>query len=96
MLIVAGWFEVSPNERDRCVEMHDVVIRGSRAAPGCLDLSISADPLQAGRVNVFELWESEEHLDAWRAVAPAPRSFTPIIGGQVKKYQISASGPAFG
>lgn len=95
MLIVAGWLNVVPEDRNKYVEMHkDVVLRG-RAAPGCLDLAISEDPLDAGRVNIFEYWESEAQLAEWRARADPPASFTRILGGDVQKHQISASGPPF-
>lgn len=46
----------------------------ARKHDGCLDLSISADPLDADRINVFELWRDWESLDAWRKIAKPPRS----------------------
>jgi hypothetical protein len=45
-------------------------------------------------VNMFEQWESEEALEAWRAAAePPPRP--EILSGNVHKFQISSSGPPF-
>jgi quinol monooxygenase YgiN len=64
MLIIAGKLYMAPQERDKWVEAHDDVIKRARTAPGCLDLYVSADPVEAGRVNIFELWESEAHLEA--------------------------------
>ena len=62
--------------------------------PGCLNLYVSADPIEGGRVNIFERWESEEHLEACRAIAdPPPRP--QIVGGNVEKYEISSAGPPF-
>lgn len=95
MVIVAGWFQVAPEDRDKFVGMHEDIVRRVRSAPGCLDLAISADSFDAWRVNMFERWESEAHLAAWRAVAHAPSSFTPSLGGDVHKHQISASGAPF-
>jgi quinol monooxygenase YgiN len=94
MVIIAGKVYVAAEERDKWVEAHDDVINRARSAPGCLDLYVSADPVEKGRVNIFELWESEEHLEAWRAVADPPPK-PEILGGEVQKHQISASGPPF-
>ena len=61
----------------------------------CRDLAISADPVENGRVNMVEIWESQEHLDAWRAVANPPAQITEFLGGDVQKHIVSESGPAF-
>lgn len=94
-LIVAGKVYVDPSDRDRFVEGHRDIIEQSRRQPGCLDLSISPDPTEAGRVNIFEYWESQETLEAWRAIAPPPSVSIDIKDGQVLKHQISRSGPPF-
>lgn len=95
MLIIAGKLYVNPSERDTFVEGHRDVVERSRKQPGCLDLAVSADPLEENRVNMYELWESEELLDAWRAVAGPPSVSVEILGGDVQKHQISSSGPPF-
>ncbi len=47
-----------------------------------------------GRVDMFEFWESEEALAAWRAATePPPRP--EILDVTVLNYQISSSGPPF-
>ena len=95
MLIIAGKEYVAPEGRDACVEGYKDLIRRARSAPGCLDAAISADAVEPGRINSFELWESEEHLAAWRAVAHAPETTTKTLRADVQKYQISSSGPPF-
>ena len=53
-------------------------------APGCLDFSQSPDPIETDRINIFERWESDEQLAAFRAlpgdnevtVPPAPCAAT--------------------
>jgi quinol monooxygenase YgiN len=92
MLIIAGKLYMAPEERDKWVAAHYEVIKRARSAPGCVDLYLSADLIEAGRVNMFELWDSEEHLAAWRAVADPPPK-PEILGGDVQKYQISSTGP---
>lgn len=90
MLIIAGWLSVDPGERDSFVERHQDVVRRARLAPGCMDLAISPDRVDPGRVNMYELWESEEMLAAWQAVARVPRPMPPILGGDVKKYEVTS------
>jgi quinol monooxygenase YgiN len=96
MLIIAGHYTVDAADRDRYVTAHLNLVRRARQAPGCLDLAISADPLDPARVNVFERWESREHLDAWRAVARAPRSKINLGSVDVMMYVISDVRPPFG
>ncbi len=64
MLIIAGKEYVAPEERDACVASVTDLIQRARAAPGCMDAAISADSVEPGRINSFELWESEGHLAA--------------------------------
>lgn len=92
MLIIAGNLHVAPEERDKWVEAHYEIVKLARSQPGCIDLYFSADPVEEGRVNMFEQWESEEHLEAWRAVAnPPPKP--KILSASVHKHHISSSGP---
>jgi hypothetical protein len=80
MLIIAG---------------HVTVVRRARAAPGCLDVAITADPLDPGRVNNLERWESADHLDRWRAVAHAPDLGVPIVDDQVRLYDVTGERSPF-
>ena len=95
-VIVAGWCTVDPKKRDEAVESFKALVLRARRAPGCLDLSITADPVDANRVNIFELWQSEADLKAWRAVAKHPKKVTPLLRAEVQKHIIEHSGPPFG
>jgi len=46
MIIVAGFLEVEPNDRDRCVAEFGDLVHRAREAPGCLEgpLRLSLDP----------------------------------------------------
>jgi quinol monooxygenase YgiN len=96
MVIIAGHSIVDAADRDRYVTAHRDLVRRARQAPGCLDVAIAPDPLDPGRVNVFERWESTEHLDAWRAVAKAPRSKIQLSSVDVMMYVVSDVRPPFG
>ncbi|MGP3932110.1 putative quinol monooxygenase [Nonomuraea sp. KM88] len=95
-VIVAGKVFVDPEVRDRCVEAHRGIVEAARACPGCIDVAISADVADPGRVNIFEHFESQEALDAWRAIAPRPAASFEHKDVQVVKHVIAASGPPFG
>ena len=94
MLIIAGSLYLHPEDRDKWVEAHLEIVQRARSRHGCIDLYLSADPVEADRVNMFEQWESEEHLEAWRAAADPPPK-PEILRANVQKHQISASGPPF-
>ena len=89
MVIIAGHAAVDASARDQYVAAHEDLVRRARQGPGCLDVAISADPLEPTRVNIFERWDSEEHLDAWRAVAPAPDTGITLRNVDVMLYVIS-------
>lgn len=95
MLIISGHLILIPTDRDRFVDGHADLIRRARQAPGCLDLAISADPVDATRVNNYELWEDEESLAAWRKIANPPQMNIEFHGGDMVKYQIATTAPVF-
>ena len=72
MLIIAGHVDVQPDQRDDYLAAFADLVRRARRAPGCLDVAVTADVLDPGRIYVYERWESWTHLSAWREVASAP------------------------
>src|ERR671918_443097 len=70
--------------------------RTSRSSSASRDDALVADPLDPARVNVFERWESREDLDAWRAVAKAPRSKIKVGSVDVMMYLVGDLRPPFG
>ncbi len=72
MLIIAGHVHVDAEDRDEYVASFRDLVKRSRVAAGCLDVSISADSLDPTRVNILERWESQDDLDAWREQANPP------------------------
>jgi quinol monooxygenase YgiN len=94
-VIIAGWETVDPSKRADVVASYQDLISRARKAPGCLDFAISADTLDPSRVNTFELWESEEHLEAWRKVSHPPKPLTESSVGDMHKHTIVRSGDPF-
>ena len=72
MVIVAGTFQVDPEQREAFLASRIERMRTSRAEPGCLEYTFSVDPLDPGRVLLFERWASQADLDAHLAVPSAP------------------------
>jgi quinol monooxygenase YgiN len=83
VVIVGGTFAVDPGQRDQFIANHHDMIRTSRAEAGCLEYTYSADPIDPGRVVLFEIWESQDaldaHLRALRAGAPSPGAAEPEV-----------------
>src|SRR3954454_10798164 len=72
MLIIAGTFEVDPARRDEFLAQKEAGMRESRAEAGCIAYVLSADPLEPGRVCLYERWESKQHLAPHLARVSAP------------------------
>ncbi|MCV7169705.1 antibiotic biosynthesis monooxygenase [Mycobacterium manitobense] len=91
MVIVAGHLAVQPAQRDAylagCVE----VVRQARGAPGCLDFVISADLVDEGRVNVYERWESQGAVEAFRGSGPSDEQGAEILSASVAEYDVAGS-----
>jgi quinol monooxygenase YgiN len=92
MVIVGGTFEVDPSQRDDFLAGRSEMMRVSRAEPGCLEYTFAADPLDAGRVILFERWDDQDALDAHlairRASAPVPGDIAPI-SSSIIIYEVS-------
>ena len=97
MIAIIGHIDVEPAERDRLVDATVELQRSTQSEePGCLVYTIAADPVDAGRIRITELWESAEALDAhfrhpnFFAAGETMRS-AKRFGGGAKKYRIDAS-----
>lgn len=88
MVIVAGFIAVDPERRDSYLADCAAVIKLARCAPGCLDFAISADPLDPGRVNIMERWESQAAVDAFRGDGPGDEQQDVIVSGSVYEYSV--------
>ena len=94
MVIVAGWFEVDPSERDAFVAGRADGMRRSRAEQGCIEYVIAPDPVDPGRAVLFERWASQADLDAHLAAArQAPPAEGPSIAPKsvsVRVYDVTS------
>ncbi len=88
MIIVAGRLTVSPADREAylagCVE----VVEQARRAPGCLDFAITADLVDVARVNIFERWESQAAVEAFRGSGPSGEQNAAMLSASVAEYDV--------
>ena len=93
MLIVSGHLLVEPADRAAYLDACTDVVRQARTASGCLDFALSPDLIDPGRINVYEAWESEAQLLAFRGAGEPPSDTPPIKDAQVMRHEVAASGP---
>jgi quinol monooxygenase YgiN len=95
VVIVGGTFEVEADRREAFVAGRQAMMRRSRAEAGCLEYTFAADPLEPGRVILFERWETRGHLDAHlaglRALPPdEPADAVTPISTTIVIYDVAA------
>ena len=96
MVIVAGHITVEPQQRESYLAGCVSVVEQARGTAGCLDFAISADLIDPGRVNVFERWESQAAVDAFRDSGPSDEQGASIRSASVAEYDVADVRPLFG
>ena len=89
MIIIAGTLEVDAAARDRYLDAVADVSRTAREFDGCHDFVQAADPIEASRINVYERWESDDHLHRFRNSGGIEAETPPIRAADVRKYRIA-------
>ena len=87
-VIVAGHLIVDPSARDDYLSGCVNVVREARAAQGCLDFALSADLIDAGRINILERWESLAAVEAFRGSGVDGEQGTAILSASVAEYDV--------
>jgi quinol monooxygenase YgiN len=96
MIIVAGHVTVDPEQREAHIAAFVRVVEKARGTPGCLDFAIGADPIDPGRVNLFERWESQAAVKAFRRRAPRIKHGAAMLSASVAEYDIADVRHLFG
>lgn len=89
MIIVCGSLRLVPGQRDTFIARSLPAMRAARVAPGCLDFSVSPDPLDPNRANVLERWESHAALQAFRGGGPDDDLSALITGYDMGEYNVA-------
>jgi hypothetical protein len=61
----------------------------ARRAQGCRDFALSPDLLDAGRINVFERWDSEEDLQRFRGSGPDDGQRGALLNIEVSEWTVA-------
>lgn len=93
MIIVAGRLHVDAAGRAAYLAATAEVAVLARQAPGCLDFVQAADPIDPTRINVYERWETDADVEAFRTsgdpAAPGPE-LPEIVDAQVSRFRIAS------
>ena len=89
-IIVAGKLEIQPGSRELFIQGSLASIAQARELNTCEEFSVSPDPIDDNRVNVFEKWSSRRALDAFRNAGPESKIFSLVESFDVKEYEIDA------
>ncbi len=102
MIIVSGWIDVAPDDRDELIAGGVACQLATRNdEPGCLAYCFMADPGAPGRVVVYEAWTDAASLDAhfqhanYHAMRSVLRRYE-RLGTSLAKHDVSRSAPVYG
>jgi quinol monooxygenase YgiN len=91
MIIVSGKLYVDATQREAFLSKSLEAVIAARAAPGCLDFVVAADPLEADRVNVYERWEPASAPEAIRGAGLGDDIGSMIVRADVSEHEIASS-----
>jgi quinol monooxygenase YgiN len=86
MVIVAGHIVIDPQQRESHFADCASVVEQARRAPGCLDFAITADLVEPGRIDIFERWESQAAVEAFRGSGPSDEQAAALLAASVAEY----------
>lgn len=89
MVIVAGHLIVAADQREAYLAGCVAVVEQARGAPGCLDFSITADLVDPTRIDIFERWESQADVEAFRGSGPSGDQAAAILAASVAEYDVA-------
>lgn len=91
MIIVSGWLRVEPDQRDDYLASCVPVVQEARALSECLDFHIDPDLLEPARINVFEMWESVEAVEAFRGRGSTAEQQHAIIDAHIEQHMVAST-----
>lgn len=94
MIIIAGRIHITPGRRDAFLSSSYAAIVNARSAPGCRDFVVAADPIEPDRVNIYEEWDTEPELAAFRGTGPSQELTDDIVHADISRHRVARSRPA--
>jgi quinol monooxygenase YgiN len=98
VLIVAGNLTVDPADIDRLQGAAAEMMAATRQEDGCIEYVFSVSMADPGTVQIFEIWESAEALEAHftqphMATFQAALADLTVTGSSLHRYEIASSAP---
>lgn len=94
MIIVSGRLYLRPGTMEAFLASSMEAVALARRTPECRDFVVAADLLEPDRVNVYEEWESEEALLAFRGDGPDSEMQSSILRASVSRHVVESTGSA--
>jgi quinol monooxygenase YgiN len=99
-IIISGTVDLPPEKLEAALAAAKPLIEGALTEPGCLDYDWCPDPLNPGRLRVFERWESEEALDfhfknEWYLRMRDTLGSFGLLGASTAKYRVDLEEPVY-
>lgn len=91
MIIVSGQLHVDEADRTAYLLGCREVIVAARQAAGCVDFHLAADPIEPGRINIYEQWESIAAVEAFRGSGPSSEQTAAIRDARVFQHEVASS-----
>lgn len=88
-IIVAGKLQLKPGSRQEFIEKSCDAIRQARSLAACEDFSVSPDPIDENRVNIFEKWLARAPLEQFRNAGPDNDAFSLVESFDIDEYEIN-------
>lgn len=88
MIIVTGQLRVAAGDRDDFLAQSRVAIQLARTAQGCEDFVVAGDPIDHGRINVYERWTDRGALLAFRGDGPDDELNALIVSVDVSEFEV--------
>ena len=100
MIVVVGYLTINPELRAEAEAAIATLVPLTLAEEGCVDYRYSADILEPNRINITEVWESDETMTAHMGSTHLADFMTAIgacIGGPVEivRHDVATSTKLF-
>ncbi len=88
IIIVAGKLIINSGSRDEFVRKSVEATILARENEACEDFSVSPDPIDKNRVNIFEKWKSRAAMEEFRNTGPESDPFSLVEAFDVDEYEV--------
>ncbi|GHE95640.1 putative quinol monooxygenase [Thalassotalea profundi] len=88
-ILVTGKLILKPDSRNEFIEKSIPAILLARQNSACEDFSVSADPVDENRVNIFEKWTSKNALEVFRNTGPESDVFSLVEVFNIDEYEVT-------